>query len=84
VKQKELKNSESENDSMFYLFSIFLNLLCSLYIRRPLGQGLVRRTYDNDVNTFIPLFTVLTIALCGEFPSWQLAENFYKANGIDQ
>jgi hypothetical protein len=30
------------------------------------------------------LFTVLTMAICCEFPSWQLAENVYKANGIDQ
>ena len=43
-----------------------------------------RRTYDDDDNTFIHLFTVLTIAICSEFPSWQLAENVYKANGIEQ
>ena len=49
-----------------------------------LGLDLVRRTYDDDDNTFIHLFTVLTIAICSEFPSWQLAENVYKANGIDQ
>ena len=30
------------------------------------------------------LFTVLTIAICCEFSSWQLAENVYKANGKDQ
>ena len=41
-------------------------------------------TYDDDDNTFIHLFTVLTIAICCEFPSWQLAENFSKANSIDQ
>ena len=41
-------------------------------------------TYDDDDNTFTHLFTVLTIAICCEFPSWQLAENFSKANSIDQ
>jgi hypothetical protein len=43
------------------------------------------RTYDDDDdNTFIHLFTVLAIAIRCEFPSWQLAQNVYKANCIDQ
>ena len=43
-------------------------------------------TYDDDEyddNTFIHC-RLLTIAICCEFPSWQLAENFSKANSIDQ
>ena len=47
-------------------------------------RPIVRRTYDDDDNTFIHLFTVLTIAICCVFTSWQLAENVYKANGIEQ
>jgi hypothetical protein len=57
VKQEELQNSESEDDSMFYLFSILLN---SLHVHhfKYVGQldlGLVRRTYDDDAYTFIHL-----------------------------
>jgi hypothetical protein len=44
------------------------------------GQlGLARRTYNDYDNAFIHLFTVLTIAVCCEFLSWQLAEVVYKS-----
>jgi hypothetical protein len=43
-----------------------------------LGPGLVRKTYNDNDNTFIHLFTVLTIAICCEFRSCQLTENDTK------
>jgi hypothetical protein len=44
------------------------------------GQlSVARRTYNDDDNAFIHLFTVLAIAKCCEFPSWQLAEDVYKS-----
>jgi hypothetical protein len=39
----------------------------------------LRKTYDDVDNTIIQLFTVLTTAICCEFPSLLLAENFYTA-----
>jgi hypothetical protein len=55
----------------------FLELAINHFIQ--VGQlGLVRRTYDDDGNTFVHLFTELTTAIYCEFPSWQMAENVYK------
>jgi hypothetical protein len=62
VKQQEFENSESEDAIMFYVFNfrefaMFTNLFT---LANVLGLDLVRRTYDDDDNTFIHLFTVLT------------------------
>jgi hypothetical protein len=58
VKQQELKNSESEDDSMFNQLSIVLNSLFK-YVGQ-LGLDLVRRTYDDDDDSiFIHLFNML-------------------------
>jgi hypothetical protein len=74
MKQQELKNSESEDDGMFYLFSIILNSLFTvLYSRCHVGQlgiSLVRTTYDNDANSFIHLHYSLL----------QFAVSFYRGN----
>jgi hypothetical protein len=82
--QQEL-NSESEDDSMFYLLSYFLNSLYTIYFIYvgEFDLGTIRRTYNSDDNTFIHLFTVLPGAICCEFPS-SVDRKSYKANGMDQ
>jgi hypothetical protein len=72
-------NSESEDDSMFYLFSTFLNsLFTALHMLANWPRHIIRRTYNDNDNTFIHLFTVLPIAGCCEFPSCQLTKNDAK------
>jgi hypothetical protein len=78
--QQELNSSEYEDDSMFYLFSIFLNSLFTIlytllrWLTWP--KSIVRRTYDDDANTFRPihLFTESQYLLL------QHAETFYRGS----
>jgi hypothetical protein len=70
---------------MIDVLSVFNFLEFAVHRFIYVGQlGLSRRIYYGDDNTFVHLFTEFTIAICCDFPSWQLAENVYKANDIDQ
>jgi hypothetical protein len=83
--KRSSRNRRTQNLKMLDVSSVFSFLDFAVHCFIYVGQlGLAGRIYNDDDNTFVHLFIVLTIAICCEFPSWQLAENVYKANRIDQ